>query len=92
VVPSEARAKSVDGMANGETFADAQRVSGLIEGYDCELRKVQASRCREFFGYALWFYAGDEFEALQIVWPDKARRFPWDDGYAVPVEQRPATW
>jgi hypothetical protein len=81
-----------DRMANGETFADGQRVTGLIEGYDCELRKVRVSRYREFLGYALWFYAGDEFEALQIVWPDKARRFPWDDGYSVPVELQPATW
>ena len=81
-----------DRMANGKTFSEKQRVSGLIEGYDCELRKVQKSRYREYFGYALWFYGGSEFDALQIVWPDKAHRFPWDEGYAVPIAQQPTTW
>ena len=81
-----------DRMARGEIFRDAQRVSGLIEGYDCVLRKVQPVRQREFFGYALWFYNGLAFDALQIVWPDKASRFPWDLGYALPAEAQPATW
>jgi hypothetical protein len=69
-----------------------RRVAGLIEGYDCELRKVQKSQYHDFFGYALWFYGGNEFDALQIVWPDKSHRFPWDEGCAVPVAQQSATW
>jgi len=81
-----------DRMAGGEVFSDAQRVSGLIQGYDCQLKKVQASRYREFLGYALWFHESDKFDVLQIVWPDKAHRFPWDDGYALPRERQPATW
>ena len=81
-----------DRMADGQTFEDRQRVSGLIEGYECELRKVRLERYPEFFGYALWFYDGDGFDALQIVWPDKARRYPWDKGYGAPIEQQPATW
>jgi hypothetical protein len=62
------------------------------KGYDCELRKVQFARYSEFLGYALWFYDGEAFDALQIVWPDKACRYPWDDGYGAPINQQPATW
>lgn len=53
---------------------------------------MQTSRYREFLGYALWFYDGDAFDALQIVWPDEACRYPWDAGCAVPLGQQPNTW
>lgn len=81
-----------DRMSNGEVFSNAQRVSGLITGYDCELRSVRAPLHPEFLGYALWFYADEPFDVLQIVWPDKQHRFPWEDGYTVPAELQPATW
>lgn len=81
-----------DRMAQGEKFTDGQRVAGLIERYDCELKRVQFARYPEFFGYALWFYGEQPFDALQIVWPDRERRFPWDPGYAAPAEQQPSTW
>jgi hypothetical protein len=35
---------------------------------------------REHVGYARWFYRGDEFPLLQLVWPDKAGRFPGEPG------------
>lgn len=80
-----------DRMAAGTKFEDRQRVSDLIEGYDCELRKMSVTFYRDFLGYARWFYAGDQFEAFQIVWPDKAHRYPWDAAYAG-SRQQPRTW
>ena len=32
---------------------------------------------REYLGYARWFYRGDDFPALQCVWPDSGHRYPW---------------
>lgn len=35
----------------------------------------------DFLGRDLWFYAGDDFPCLQIVWPDRASIFPWERGF-----------
>jgi hypothetical protein len=78
-----------DRMADGETMRSGQRVSGLIKGFDCELRSVKKSEYAAYFGYALRYHEGDDFEALQIVWPDKQDRFPWDEGCVVKTSQQP---
>ena len=42
----------------------------------------------EHFGYARWFYKGDDFPALQCLWPDKQGRFPSDADYSEPLRAR----
>lgn len=36
---------------------------------------------RDHFGWSRWFYGGDEFPCLQIVWPDRDGVFPWEEGF-----------
>jgi hypothetical protein len=35
----------------------------------------------DHLGWDRWFYAGDEFPCLQIVWPDRSGLFPWEAGF-----------
>ena len=35
----------------------------------------------DFLGWSRWFYGGDDFACLQIVWPDRAGKFPWEVGF-----------
>jgi hypothetical protein len=35
----------------------------------------------DHLGWSRWFYSGDEFPCLQIVWPDRAGIFPWEYGF-----------
>lgn len=35
----------------------------------------------EHLGWSRWFYGGDEFDCLQIVWPDREGVFPWESGF-----------
>lgn len=77
--------------ARGEVFQAGDRVSDLIEGFDCELRAMSKARYREYLGYARWFYDGDDFDVFQIVYPDMGGRFPWDEGFAA-GDQQPRTW
>jgi hypothetical protein len=35
----------------------------------------------EYLGWSRWFYRGDAFGCLQIVWPDRAGIFPWEAGF-----------
>jgi hypothetical protein len=51
---------------------------GLLEGYNCVFRDVPRNCYPEYFGYAMHFYQTNDFPALQLVWPDKAHRWPWD--------------
>ena len=69
-------------------FAEGERRSDILNGYDCVFRTVAASRHEDLFTYGLW-YNGRGMTVLQLVWPDDAGRFPWDDGYDRP---QTATW
>lgn len=39
-------------------------------------RTVEQQHYREYLGYARWYYNGDDFPALQCVWPDSHHRYP----------------
>lgn len=43
---------------------------------------------RGLLGWSRWFYAGDEFPCLQLVWPDRAGIFPWQRGFDPAFENR----
>jgi hypothetical protein len=79
-------------MTKGERFSDGTRVSDLITGYDCVLKKVHKRWYSGFLGYARWFHEGDDFDALQLVWPDKQHRYPWDEDYSIPRGLQSALW
>ena len=36
---------------------------------------------REHLGWNNWFYGGDSYQCLQIVWPDRDQLFPWQTGF-----------
>ena len=40
----------------------------------------------DFLGWNRWFYLGDDFPCLQIVWPDRNGLFPWESGFAGDLE------
>ena len=44
---------------------------------------IHLNHYREHLGYATWFYESlpEPFPAIQLVWPDKAGVFPWQEGY-----------
>lgn len=35
----------------------------------------------DHLGWSRWFYAGDDFPCLQIVWPDRTGTFPWEERF-----------
>lgn len=40
----------------------------------------------DYLGWSRWFYGGDEFPCLQIVWPDRSGVFPWEPGFDTALE------
>lgn len=61
----------------GRRYAPGEVVSDLLEGsFDCVTVKVERTHYPEWLGYARWYHQGDEFEVLQVVWPDKSNVLP----------------
>ena len=44
---------------------------------------VELEHYKEYLGYANWFYGSmpKPFPTLQMVWPDKAGKYPWEKDY-----------
>jgi hypothetical protein len=75
-------------VRQGRRFADDQAASGILEGYNVRFLNVVRRHYPEYFGYAHWYYKGDDFPALQCLWPDKQGRFPTDSDFAEPLRAR----
>jgi hypothetical protein len=61
----------------GRSYTPGNDYDDILEGYDCTFRTVPRRQYKEYLGYARWYYQGDDFPALQLVWPDREHRYPW---------------
>lgn len=69
-------------IEDGERFEPGKKYEELLDGYSCVFREVPTGCYPEYFGYARQFYKGWNFAVLQLVWPDKDHRYPWDTDFA----------
>ena len=72
---------------DGFRLADFARTSELFSSVDCVVREIAEEHLRgEFMTSALWYaesVCDQPFtSAFQLVWPDKAGLFPWEEGFA----------
>jgi hypothetical protein len=65
-----------DHIRAGALFSAGSRSSAILKGLDCEFRSVAPAHYPNLFGRAIWFYSGEDFPAVQCVWPDRQGRFP----------------
>ncbi len=76
---------------DGFALADFARTSDLFSSFDCVVREVAEEHLRnEYFTSARWYtesVIGESFTtAYQLVWPDKAGVFPWQQGFSESLE------
>lgn len=69
-----------DAADDGRKFLDQQRHEELLVGYPVRFVAVPAHAYAGHLGLARWAYEGDDFPCVQLVWPDKQGRWPWDAG------------
>jgi hypothetical protein len=68
-------------IRGGARFADGMSSSDVLEGQPVRFRAVAARESYEtFLGYGCRFYEPRSFPVLQCIWPDKAQKFPGDEG------------
>lgn len=69
-----------DEAADGKTFAAAQELRGLVDNYPVRFLAVPQAQLAALLPVAGWANEGDKFACLQLVWPDKQGRWPWQAG------------
>ena len=65
-------------VKKGERFANGDVVEDVIDGYAVTFVEVEQGHYADYVGCGVWFYTGSGFPLLQVVWPDKKKRYPWD--------------
>jgi len=53
----------------------------FLKGYHTQFLRVSPAYYPDYFGSAQRFYYPHNFPALQLVWPDKQNKFPWEASF-----------
>lgn len=67
----------VDALKTGTPIALDRPTDALLEDLPCVFVPVPKERYAEWVGFARWYYEGNDFELVQIVWPNREGHFPW---------------
>jgi hypothetical protein len=65
----------------GRQFENGKRFDNILNTHDIVLLSVDKQHYREYLGWSRWFYGGDLFPCYQLILPDRANLFPWNDGF-----------
>lgn len=71
-----------EAIAGGATFRDGDTSGEFLEGYDVTFKALPAALRASHFAWADRFYGGDDLAMLQVVYPDRKGRWPWDPASA----------
>jgi hypothetical protein len=63
----------------GKRFAIGEPEDDIFKNVAAVLLPVSRQEYQSHLGWSRWFYGGDEFECLQLVFPDSNGYFPWSD-------------
>jgi hypothetical protein len=61
----------------GRHFPIGEPTETIFENSATVLFPVSPHQYHPHLGWSRWFYAGDDFQCLQLVFPDPAGLFPW---------------
>ncbi len=65
----------------GRRFENGAAVDDVLEGeYVCYFQPISEAAFGDWFAADRWFYDGnDQFEAVQMIWPDRQKCYPWQN-------------
>jgi hypothetical protein len=67
-----------DEIKLGREFRDGSSAEGVLPGFLVYFQLLPVDHYRENLGYARWFYAGNNFPTVQMLWPTTSGIYPWD--------------
>lgn len=65
----------------GEALPPGTRTDRVFANLSAYAFPLAKRHYANHLGWSRWFYGGDDFPCLQIVWPDRAGIFPWEAGF-----------
>ena len=65
----------------GRCLPDGGRTDQVFANLPACIFPVAKRYYRDYLGWNRWFYGGDDFPCLHIVWPDRAGIFPWESSF-----------
>ena len=65
----------------GKTLPVGERTDAVFANLPAYAFLVARKHYRDLLGWSRWFYGGDDFACLQIAWPDRAGKFPWEPDF-----------
>jgi len=66
----------------GETLAIGEPIESIFENCKAGLLPVSKRQFKDHLGWSRWFYGGDAFRCVQLVWADPNGFLPWQTGYS----------
>jgi hypothetical protein len=70
-----------DLIKDGEALGGGKPYPGFLQDYEIQFLPVDKEYYPDYLGYVGWFYASFDFPVLQLVWPDKHQKFPWEQEF-----------
>ena len=64
-------------LKNGRELPVGEPVMDVFANIPACFMPVDKAHFKAYLGWDRWFYAGDNFPCLQLVWPDRDGAFPW---------------
>ena len=68
-------------VSGGASLQVGQRLPSIFANIEAVLLPVSKTFYSDYLGWDRWFYGGDDWPCVQLVWPDSSGAFPWEPGY-----------
>jgi hypothetical protein len=67
-------------LREGRRYAAGDVSDEFLDDHDVTFRAVPERHYRAYLGWANWFHDGVAYPVLQLIYPDRERRWPWEAG------------
>jgi hypothetical protein len=74
-------------ISDGKSFEAGLSSMDCLEGFRCYFETFPKEQYRDHLGMARWFYGGDHFPAVQMLWPTTSGIFPWQANASEPFKK-----
>jgi hypothetical protein len=65
----------------GKNFTSGKFHEGVLDNFLCYFGSVPKMHYKEYVGWAIWFYEGNEFPLVQCVYPTISGKFVWEKDF-----------
>lgn len=63
----------------GEEFIPGKFYGDFIEGFEVTFVEMDKKHYKEYLGWGLWLYKGENFKTYQLIWPTTNGLWPWSE-------------